>query len=486
VSDNIQEIGYASAINDYLISVNGLPNAAINEIVTTRDNARGLITTLREDTVDVLMLDDGRIKPREAFMRTRQQFAIRAGNYLLGRTISPLGQPIDGKGKLPTTGTLVSVDQPIRGIKTRQTINQQFETGITTVDMLVPIARGQRELLMGGTRAGKTSFLIDMIVNQRGKGIICIFAMIGKPIREMRQIVDILTINKALEYTVIVGTSSSELASLIFLTPAVAITLAEFFQKQGRDVLLVLDDLGTHAKFYREISLLSSRSPGRESYPGDIFYQHARILERGGNFNKENGGSSITVLPVIETNLDGYTAFIPTNLMSMTDGHLLYDSSLYKQGVRPAIDIPLSVTRVGRQTQTLPQKMLADKVRTALAESAKLENLSRFGSEISSQTQLLLKQAKQIKAILTQGQLVKLPVEVQMVMLALTFSPFLQSKEADFVIRFKQTMISYLSSAQVLPQLEKKIQNFKSDLELIEFVKGLTPEMERICQVPAK
>lgn len=308
--------------------------------------------------------------------------------------------------------------------------------------------------------------------------------MVGKPVKEIKQLVDILEINKAMPYSVIVAAASSDLASLIYLGPSVGITLAEYFQRQGKDVLLVLDDMGSHAKFYREISLLGNKFPGRESYPGDIFFQHARIMERAGSFNKENGGGSITALPVIEVNLDDFSAYIPTNLMAMTDGHLRFDSALYHQGIRPAIDISLSVSRVGKQTQTLPQKMLADRIRSTLAEAEKVETLSRFGSEISAQTQLLLRQSEQIKLLLIQSALVHLPKGVQMILLSLAFTPFFQTKDTNFVRINKQRIIDYLRRPEVLSQLEQRIEGFKNDLSLIEFAKSLIPTLEKICQQP--
>lgn len=477
-----KEIGYASAISDYLVSVNGLPEVRINEIVVTESKARGIVTALKDDSVTVLMLDPISVRPNEVFSRTYKTFSVRVGSHFLGRAINPLGVAIDGKQKFPPIGDELAVDQPIRGIKTRLTIKNQFETGIMMADMLVPIAKGQRELLIGNAKSGRTSFLIDLIVNQKDKGIICIYTMVGKPVKEIKQLVDILEVNKALPYTIIVAAASSDLASLIYLGPSVGITLAEYFQRQGKDVLLVLDDMGSQAKFYREISLLGNKFPGRESYPGDIFFQHARIMERAGSFNKENGGGSITCLPVIEVNLDDFSAYIPTNLMAMTDGHLRFDSALYRQGTRPAVDISLSVSRVGKQTQTLPQKMLADRVRSTLAEAEKVETLSRFGSEISSQTQLLLRQSEQIKLLLIQSALVHLPQAVQMVILSLAFTPFFQTKDTNFVRVNKQRIIDYLRNPEILTQLEKRIEGFKDDLSLIEFVKSITPNLEAICQ----
>jgi len=312
-----EEIGYAVSIKNYIVWVNGLPNIRLNEIVTTGDNAKGVVISIAEDLVGVLMLDEAAIKPKQDFKRTQQQLSIKVGTQLLGRMINPLSQPLDGKGMITIKDEPVTIEQAPRSIKSRERITDQFETGLSLVDMLVPVAKGQRELVLGDAHSGKTGFLLDTVINQRGRKIICVYAVIGKPINEISNVVKALEANKAMEYTVVVSTSSSDKPPLIYLTPSVATTIAEYFQKRGNDVLMVLDDMGIHAKFYREISLSLGRPPGRESYPGDIFYQHAKLIERAGRFKKEYGGGSITALPVIETNLDDFSSFMTTNLMGI-------------------------------------------------------------------------------------------------------------------------------------------------------------------------
>lgn len=485
----VNEIGYATAVNNYLILANGLPNISVGEIVETENGAKGLVTALQNDQVEVLMLDEAKVIPNQMFLRLHQPFRISIGNSMIGRAINPLGVAIDGKGKILNLNSSSEIDKDIRGIKTRQFIKDQFMTGITTIDMLLPIAKGQRELIIGDARSGKTSFIIDLIVNQKvnkstksRKGVICVYGLIGRSLKQTRQIIDILTTNKAIDYTVIVAASSSELPSLIYLAPYTAMTLAEFFQGQGFEVLLILDDLGIHAKYYREISLLGNKIPGRDSYPGDIFHQHAKIIERGGKFNSENGGGSITILPVMEINLDDYTSFIPTNLMAMTDGHLMFNSALYHQGNRPAVDISLSVTRVGRQTQALIQKILSDRVRSILTEAKKVETLSRFGSEVSSETQLILKQSKQIEVILRQAPLSNIPINVQIIMLGLTFTKIFTSQSLEFVENNKETILSYLINDVELNKLNDQIKKFKNLDEFLSFIQSLEPIIEKICQ----
>ena len=426
------------------------------------------------------MLDEARIRPQQQFIRTYESLTVPIGPYILGRTINSLGTPIDGKSRFKP-GPGLSIDQQIRAIRSREIIKKQFETGVTTIDMLVPLAKGQKELIIGDARSGKTSFIIDLIVNQRGKDMICVYGIVGKAGTAIRQLVDILETNKALEYTTVVAASSSDPASLIYLTPGVALTIAEYFQRQGKDVLVILDDLGLHAKFYREISLLGGRTPGRESYPGDIFFQHAKLMERAGAYNPDSGGGSITVLPVIEVNSNDYTGFVSTNLMAMTDGHLAFDSNLYHQGTRPAIDISLSVSRVGRQTQSLPQKLLSDKVRATLAQAGKVETLSRFGSEVSSQTQLIIKQKRLIEVVLKQPPLTKTPVIIQMILLGLIFTPFLEDKDETFLRTNLPSIRSYLSSLD-LSQKAKEWLNLSDETAIINAISSLVPEIEKVCQ----
>lgn len=478
-----EEIGYAVSIKNYIVWVNGLPNIRLNEIVTTEEGAKGLVISIAEDLVGILMLDEAQIKPKQPFKRTEQQLSIKVGSQLLGRMVNPLSQPLDGKGTITIGDDPLPIEQPPRSIKSRERISEQFETGLSLVDMLVPLAKGQRELILGDAHSGKTGFLLDTVINQRGRKIICIYAIIGKPINEISSVVKALAANKALEYTVIVSTSSSDKPPLIYLTPSVATTIAEYFQKRGNDVLLVMDDMGIHAKFYREISLSLGRPPGRESYPGDIFYQQAKLIERAGRFTKEYGAGSITALPVIETNLDDFSSFMTTNLMGMTDGHLLFSATRYHQGYRPSIDISLSVSRVGRQTQNLAQKALADRIKALISESNRLAAYSRLGSEISPQTQFTLKQGKQVEAILKQLPLNKIPILVQMILLGLIFTPFFSNKGVDFVENNKNTIVQYLTNKFNLSNYAKNVSAFKDYDQFIKSLSSLIPELEKLTNV---
>ncbi len=476
-----QEIGYAISIRDFLIHLDGFPTIRINDLVISDSGARGWVNSISEDQIEVLMLDEANIKPKQQFRRTKGRLGINCGEFLLGRAINPLGVPIDGKGLLSKIQEILELEQPAPGIESRHFITEQFLTGITLIDTLIPLGRGQRELVLGDPHSGKTGFLLDIIINQKNTGVICIYASIGKPSVTVRNLIDVLKSNKALEYSVIIAASSSEPAPLIFLTPKTAFSVAEYFQRKGHNVLVILDDMGTHAKIYREIALLGNKPPGRESYPGDIFYQHAHLMERAGNFLPEAGGGSITALPVIELDLNDFTTFIPTNLMAMTDGHLLFKTSLRSQGQTPAIDISLSVSRVGRQTQDSVGNLLSQRVRQVLSEAADLETISRFSSELPAETQLTLRRRDQIMELLKQDPLTPTPKPIQLILLALPFISFLQDKNTYFLERNKRRIIDAFIKDPNLSQISKRVQDLKTSDELINLLEQTVPILSKIC-----
>lgn len=460
------EVGFTKTVRNFLIHLDGLPTAKVFDLVQNEAGLRGWVRALYSDRVEVLLLDAGDVREGQVFQGSGKRLSVPAGDFLLGRAINPLGIPIDGKGSLGQTKNEVSLElDPIPpGISGREFIREQFDTGVMIVDSLIPIGKGQRELVLGDARSGKTSFLIDIIVNQKRKDIICIYAAIGKPISEVRSLIDVLKVNKALSHTIVVASSSSDSPPLIFLTPQTAFSLAEYFQKQGKDVLIILDDMGIHAKIYREITLLSNRTPGRESYPGDIFYQQAHLLERAGLFTKALGGGSITAIPVMELNLNDFTTFIPTNLMAMTDGHLLFNSSLFAKGQRPAIDLSLSVSRVGQQTQNSIQNSLSTKAKQVLVQATQLETVSRFSFELPAETQLILKQKSLIEKLIRQSPLSNIPREYQIILLALPFTKFVHEPNQDFQTLLKKPAVAKL--AQV-------ISEFKSEQELFSALEAI-------------
>lgn len=478
-----QEVGYVVSSREFLVHLDGLLTVRVNDMVESENGLRGLVNSLSNDSIEVLMLDEGRVTPKQLFKRLNFRLGISVGDFLLGRSINPLGVPIDSKGPLlvPKTTPIAELENPAPGIESREFISEQFLTGITLVDTLIPLGNGQRELVMGDAHSGKTSFLIDTIVNQKGTNVVCIIALIGKPAVTVRNLIDTLRANGALDYTVVIATSSSELAPLIFLTPKTAFTVAEYFQKKGRDVLLILDDLGSHAKIYREIALLGNKSPGRESYPGDIFYQHAHLLERAGNFLPQFGGGSITALPVIELNLSDFTTLIPTNIMSMTDGHLLFKSSLRAQGQTPAVDLSLSVSRVGRQTQDTLSNLISSRIRQVLSEALDLETISRFSSELSQETQLKLRRKDLILEFLKQDPFTAIPKVVQVLLLALPFTTFFADKDKTFVEKNKNKLIEAFLKHPQLINIGKSVASLKSDDQLIKSLDEMNLIFKEVC-----
>jgi len=468
------EVGYCVASRDFMVFLDGLPTIKINDMVVSDNGIRGWVSSLYENKVEVLVLDEGIISPGQLFKRVKAKVSIATGEYLLGRAINPLGVPIDGKRMLSKSENdkLYELDTAAPPLSMRKFITDQFVTGVSLIDTLLPLGKGQRQLVIGDAHAGKTAFLLDLIINQRDSNVVCIYASIGKPITQVKSMLELLGNTGALAYTVMIAASSSEAAPLIYLTPQTAFTIAEYFQRTGRDVLLILDDIGNHAKIYREISLLSGRSPGRESYPGDIFYQHSHLLERAGSFKAEGGGGSITALPVLELNLSDFSGFLPTNLIGMTDGHLLFNSNLRNQGRIPAIDISLSVTRVGRQTQNRLQNLLSNKIRQLLAQAEDLETVSRFSAELPYETRLILKQKAIIQELISQEGLVRIPIAGQIVLLALPFTALFLDKDVNFIQKNKPVLLNTLLKDQRVVQFSQSLLKLEV---LDELLKALEP-----------
>lgn len=472
---NEKEVGVVASVNKFVAYLEGLPGAKISDIIESDSGAVGWITSLLSGQVEVLLLNDKDVRPRDIFYQTGRHLTIPLGNFLLGRAINPLGQPIDeGRPLFTKDGAKDAyypdtLDTIAPSLGQRHFIDRQLDTGITLIDTLMPLGKGQRELIIGDPRSGKAGFVLDLMANLKDTGMVCIYGIIGKSLPAMRSIIQSIKDRGALPYTVIVAAASVNPAPLIFLTPQVVFTVAEFFQKQGKDVLVVLNDMGVHAKIYREIALISRRSPGRESYPGDIFYQHAHLMERGGNFTDDFGGGSVTVLPEIELDLNDFASYIPTNLMGMTDGHLLFKSTLLSQGYNPAIDTTLSVTRVGRQTQNRVQELLSTLIRQTLARAAQLESLSQFSFELPMETQAVFKQAAQIKELLKQPPGVFISKEVQTVMLAMPFTHHLTEKDVEFVEKNKLDLIEKIKNYP----LTKEVFSLPDEQELIKRLEEL-------------
>jgi F-type H+/Na+-transporting ATPase subunit alpha len=476
-----KEVGYVVSTQDYIVIIEGLPSARLYNIVQTRSGGRAMISALEKDRVEALMLDSERPKPGDYFELSDYGLRLPLNIDLFGRMINPLGMALDGKAGLPPGGEALDLDIVAPGIDGRASVTEQFYTGITVVDTLLPIGKGQRELIMCEPRSGKEQFFLDVILSQKTQNRICIYAALGRSELEVKRLAEDVLQYGAAPYTIIVAATSSESAPMIQIAPSVASALAEYYRNKGKHVLLILDDLATHAKYAREISLLAGRIPGRESYPADIFYQHSSIVERAGNFNDHFGNGSITMLPTIETNIENFTNLIPTNVMSMTDGHILFSANLRAQGIYPAIEPDRSVTRVGRQTQTFIHKVLSDRVRLLLAEYHELERYGRFGSELSTETQLKIKRGKVVEELLRQEPMTSITPEGQILMLSLVFTGFFDKQDLEFVRAQKKTIVKTLESS-VYKTLVEAVKKVKLD-ELITQLTGQLKPLEAACNV---
>lgn len=473
-----KEVGFVISTQDYLMVLQGLPSARVNDIITTKNHGRAMVTALSKDRVEAVMLDPERPKPGDYLEKAASGIMLPLSMNIFGRAINPLGVPLDGKATLPPGGEVLDLDIVAPGIDKREKIVRQFYTGITMIDTLLPIGRGQRELILCEPRSGKEQLFLDIIVSQKGKNVICIYAGIGRSDVEIKRLAEDVQTSGAADYTIIIAATSNESAPMIQITPSIASALAEFYRNKGRDVLLILDDLATHAKYSREIGLLAGRVPGRESYPADIFYQHSSIVERAGSFNDQLAGGAITLLPVIETNIENFTNLIPTNVMSMTDGHILMSAALRAQGQYPAIEPDRSVTRVGRQTQTFIHKRIADKVRFLLADYHELERYARFGSELSAETQLKIKRGKMAEELLKQEPLESVPPEVQILLMCLVFVGLFDKMEVDMLRTTKKKLIGILKTQAPYTDITKTVMKDKIE-DVEEKLKGLVPELEK-------
>lgn len=476
------EAGFIAEAKEYLITLEGLPSVRINDVVVNERGDRAIVTGLLGDRVEALLLDRSDVRVGERFSFKDRGTTFPLGDGLKGRVLNPLGDTLDGKGPLPPEGSFrLEVVAP--SMNARQDVARFFETGITSIDLLLPLAFGQRQLVMGPTGSGKNLFVEHIIRNQKGKKVVCVYALIGKPLSYIQETVSRLLGPGGNPETVIITAFSEESAPMILITPSVAFSVAESFSSRGDDVLLILDDLGTHAKYLREIALLSGRIPGRESYPGDIFYQHAHLMERAGQFNNTVGGGSITLLPVLEMGLEDVTNLISTNLMAATDGHLLFQSDLHAQGYYPPLSIMRSVTRVGRRTQTNLGRELALKIMALLADYERQQELSHFGTQLSEETRATLRRGAQIRLLLKQEATIAMPSEVEHIMVSLVFTSFLQSVESTFIERNREVLLKTISEHRRFEDLRASAR--RGTISLAEFLKRLQAELsvlEGVCQ----
>ncbi len=418
--DLLSEFGMVEKLNHPVATLSGLPMGKPHEMVICESGEIGEIMSLHEKYANVLFFSRQPISVGTKLARTNRTVTVPVGNELLGHIITPLGTGFTLSEKIEPGCEEREIDIKPPGIYARSRIHKPFTTGTTIVDVMVPLGKGQKELIIGDRRTGKSSFLFTSMRTQISEGTIVIYAVIGKRKSDIKKLSENIRENNMFQSTVIVAACSDDAPSLIFLTPFTAMTIAEYFRDQGRDVLLILDDLSVHAKVYREISLLSNNFPGRDSYPGDIFYTHARLLERAGNFkHPQKSEVSITCLPVVETVEGDVTGYIPTNSMGITDGHIFFDSNIFYKGQRPAVNMLLSVTRVGKQTQKAAKREMTRELSTFFAEYEKMQNLSHFGSELTENVKNILASGDKLLAFFNQDYHVIIPENVQMIILSL-------------------------------------------------------------------
>ena len=397
-----QEVGTVIWVGDGIATIYGIEHAMYGEIVIFENGVRGMVQDIKRDQVGCIIFGkDTEIKEGTKVTRTKKKAGIPVGDAYLGRIINALGAPIDGKGEIKADDYR-AIEQEAPGIVDRQSVKQPMETGILAIDSMFPIGRGQRELIIGDRQTGKTSIAVDTILNQKGKDVVCIYVAIGQKASTVAKLVNTLTKNGAMDYSIVLSSTASESASLQYIAPYAGTALAEYFMYKGKDVLIVYDDLSKHAVAYRALSLLLERSPGREAYPGDVFYLHSRLLERSSKLSDELGGGSITALPIIETQAGDVSAYIPTNVISITDGQIFLESDLFNSGMRPAVNVGLSVSRVGGAAQTKAMKKASGTIRIDLAQYREMEVFTQFSSDLDDMTKEQLQHGKCLMELLKQ------------------------------------------------------------------------------------
>ncbi len=438
------EVGTVLQVGDGIARVYGLEKVMAGELVGFPNDVMGMVFNLEEDNVGVILFgDETLIKEGDLVKRTNSIVEIPTGDEMLGRVISPLGQPLDGKGKI-NAKLFVPVEKKAPGVIKRQPVKEPLATGIKAIDSMIPIGRGQRELIIGDRQTGKTAVALDTIINQKGKDVICIYVAIGQKASTVARVIQIFEDHGAMEYTIVVSANASEPAPLQYLAPYSGAAIGEYFRDSGRHALIIYDDLSKHAWAYRQVSLLLRRPPGREAYPGDIFYLHSRLLERAAKMSDEFGGGTLTALPIIETQAGDVSAYIPTNVISITDGQIYLETDLFYSGIRPAINAGLSVSRVGGSAQIKAMKQVAGRLRIDLAQYRDLEAFAKFGSDLDKATQQQLHRGQRLVEILKQDQYVPLHFEQQIVIIFAATNGYLDPIAINQIRRFEKELLSFL------------------------------------------
>jgi F-type H+-transporting ATPase subunit alpha len=441
---NEAEIGTVIEVGDNIARIYGLDNAQSSELVEFPNGLNGIVLNLEEDSVGVaIMGPDTDIKEGDKVRRTGRIASVPVGDAVLGRVVNPLGVPVDGKGAIASS-QYRTIENTAPTVVERQGVKQPLQTGIRAIDALIPIGKGQRELIIGDRGTGKTAIAVDAIINQRGKNVICIYVAIGQKNSTVAALLQTFERHGAMEYTTIVTVSAAEPASLKWIAPFAGCAMAEYFMYEGKDVLIVYDDLTRHAQAYREVSLLLRRPPGREAYPGDIFFLHSRLLERAAKLSDEKGGGSITALPIIETQAGDVSAYIPTNVISITDGQIYLQNGLFFQGIRPAVDVGISVSRVGSSAQTKAMKSVAARLKLDLAQYRELAAFSKLASDLDKATQQQLNRGDKMTQVLVQPQLAPQPMEDQVAVIFAATRGYLDAIPTDRLGDWVQRFVEYV------------------------------------------
>ena len=453
----ISDFGTVIQVGDGIARVYGLENCMSGELLEFPGNTYGMAMNLEEDNVGVVIMgSDREIKEGDIVKPTGKVAEVPVGDAMMGRVVNALGQPIDGKGPIVSSESR-PIEYPAPGVLQRKSVNQPLQTGIKAIDSMIPIGRGQRELIIGDRQTGKTAIAIDTILNQKGEDVICIYVAIGQKKSTVAQLVQNLEDKGAMEYTIVVSATASDVAPLQYIAPYAGCAIGEYFMYQGKDVLIVYDDLSKHAVAYRAMSLLLRRPPGREAYPGDVFYLHSRLLERAAKLSDELGGGSITALPIIETQAGDVSAYIPTNVISITDGQIYLETELFFTGQRPAVNAGISVSRVGGNAQIKAMKKVASSVKLELAQYRELASFSQFGSDVDADTKARLDHGQVLMEILKQPQYQPIPVEKQVMIIYAAVNHVLDDIEVEQVKDFEHKLFEFMDTQY--PQVGKAIRS---------------------------
>ncbi len=463
---DIKEVGTVTYVGDGIARIYGLDRVMYNELLEFPKEIYGLALNLEEDSVGSVLLGESHlVKEGDLVKRTHRIMQVPAGPALIGRVVNPLGKPLDEKGPIKTDINMV-VERLAPGVVDRLPVKEPLQTGIKAIDTMIPIGRGQRELIIGDRQTGKTAIAIDTIINQKGKDVVCVYVAIGQKNSTIAYVIKVLEDYGAMDYSIVVASPASDPSPLQYLAPYSGVAMGEYFRDNGQHALLIYDDLSKHAAAYREISLLLRRPPGREAYPGDVFYLHSRLLERAAKYNDEHGGGSLTALPIIETQAGDVSGYIPTNVISITDGQIYLEPELFNAGIRPAINVGISVSRVGGKAQVKAMKQVAGKLRLDLAQYRELVTFAQFGTELDKASQSQLDRGERLTEVLKQDQYVPLPVEKQILIIYAGNRGFLDEIEVEQIKEYEEKLYAFFEKekAKLLKKIAEK-RELSADLD---------------------